>query len=453
MGRRVGAWIVDSVIVAAPAIGLFTNDLEFIEDEDLDQSGDEFCDEFTDQTDGVCVDVGDRVYFDDDLPAYPWLAAVGLGLLLLVVLQGLKGWTPGKLLFGIRTVGEDGRPPGIGRALIRWLLLIVDGLCAGLVGFIVALTNKGHRRVAPRPARRSGRSALRTLGRDPARVADGRALGMASTRRAHRRAHVGHEPRAGLGGRGIARARSRSGGRTRGGNHAGADARARAQPRAGARTDAAADTRTRARTRANTGAGADTRTERGRGGFDREHGATRLQPAMGRRPRYVHRVVTRAGPVARLGRLPHGGEAAVTPAQANHGRARHNDADQVRCRAVTERSRRSRWCSTARTTRWSTSDTTDPRVSLSAVPSRPPSACCSTSTASGLSAGPCRWAAHRSPPSSMAHDTRGPSSPQTTHASTCGRKPSSASTFRKNPASTSGASWSDNARSAPTSIS
>ncbi len=153
MGRRVAAWIVDSVIVAAPAIGLFTNGLEFIEDEDLDQSGDDFCDEFTDQTDGVCVDAGDRVYFDDDLPAYPWLVAVGLGFLLLVVLQGLKAWTPGKLLFGIRTVGEDGRPPGIGRALIRWLLLIVDGLCAGLVGFIVALTNKGHRRVGDMAAK------------------------------------------------------------------------------------------------------------------------------------------------------------------------------------------------------------------------------------------------------------------------------------------------------------
>ena len=213
------------------------------------------------------------------------------------------------------------------------------------------------RPVASRPARRSGRSALH-LGRDPARVADGRALRMASTRRAHRRAHLGHEPRAGLGGRGIARARSRSGGRTRSGTHAGADARTRTQPRAGARTHAAADPRTRARTRANTGAGADTRTDRGRGGSDGEHGATRLQPAMGRRPRYVHRVVTRAGPVARLGRHRQGVEAAVTPAQANHGRARHDDADQVRCRAVTERSRRSRWCSTARTTRWSTSDTT-----------------------------------------------------------------------------------------------
>ncbi|MGH9111013.1 MAG: RDD family protein, partial [Acidimicrobiales bacterium] len=153
MGRRVGAWIVDSVIVTAPAVALFTNGLEYIQEDDLGQSGEDFCDDFDNQTDGVCIDAGDRVYFDDDVPVAPWLVALGLGLLLLVVLQGLKGWTPGKLLFGIRNVGEDGRPPGIGRALIRWLLLIVDGLCAGLVGFIVALTNKGHRRIGDMAAK------------------------------------------------------------------------------------------------------------------------------------------------------------------------------------------------------------------------------------------------------------------------------------------------------------
>jgi RDD family len=153
MGRRVAAWVVDSVIILAPSVALFTNELEFLEESDLDQSGTDFCEDYMDRNEGVCVDAGDRVYFSDGVPVAPWITFLGLSVLIYVLIQGLKGWTPGKLLFGIRTVAEDGRAPGIGRAIIRWLFLIVDGLCAGLVGFIVALTSRGHRRVGDMAAK------------------------------------------------------------------------------------------------------------------------------------------------------------------------------------------------------------------------------------------------------------------------------------------------------------
>jgi hypothetical protein len=153
MGRRVAAWVVDSVIILAPSVALFTNELEFLEESDLDQSGTDFCEDYMDRNEGVCVDAGDRVYFSDGVPVAPWIAFLGLSVLIYVLIQGLKGWTPGKLLFGIRTVAEDGRAPGIGRAIIRWLFLIVDGLCLGLVGFIVALTSRGHRRVGDMAAK------------------------------------------------------------------------------------------------------------------------------------------------------------------------------------------------------------------------------------------------------------------------------------------------------------
>jgi uncharacterized RDD family membrane protein YckC len=153
MGRRVAAWVVDSIIILAPSVALFTNELEFLEESDLDQSGTDFCEDYMDRNEGVCVDVGDRVYFSDGVPVAPWAAFLGLSVLIYVLIQGLKGWTPGKLLFGIRTVAEDGRAPGIGRSAIRWLFLIVDGLCAGLVGFIVALTSRGHRRVGDMAAK------------------------------------------------------------------------------------------------------------------------------------------------------------------------------------------------------------------------------------------------------------------------------------------------------------
>jgi RDD family len=153
MGRRVAAWVVDSVIVLVPSIAAFTSDLEYLEEADLDQSAIDFCEEYMDREEGVCVDAGDRVYFSDGVPVAPWAIALGLSILINVLIQGLKGWTPGKLLFGIRTVAGDGRAPGIGRAIIRWLLLIVDGLCGGLVGLIVALTSTGHRRVGDMAAK------------------------------------------------------------------------------------------------------------------------------------------------------------------------------------------------------------------------------------------------------------------------------------------------------------
>jgi hypothetical protein len=153
MGRRVAAWVVDSLIILAPAAVLFINELEYLEEADLDQSGMDFCEDYMDQEEGICIDAGDRVYFSDGVPVAPWAAFLGVSVLIYVLIQGLKGWTPGKLLFGIRTVAEDGRAPGIGRAIVRWLFLIVDGLCAGLVGLIVALTSRGHRRVGDMAAK------------------------------------------------------------------------------------------------------------------------------------------------------------------------------------------------------------------------------------------------------------------------------------------------------------
>ena len=114
-----------------------------------------------------------------------WGATFGL----LVLLQGFTGWTIGKLLTGIRVVREDGKPPGFVKALVRWLLWIVDGFpyVVPLVGFIVGLTTVG-----PPPRRRHG-------GQDVRGELVGRRL-------AHRRARP-HRPAAGRG-RQLGRARS-----------------------------------------------------------------------------------------------------------------------------------------------------------------------------------------------------------------------------------------------------
>jgi uncharacterized RDD family membrane protein YckC len=150
VGRRVVAVLIDALIVIVPAILLLTSSFEYLEESDLPVDGSDYCEQYIDEIGGQCYFVGERVYFDDSVnagsTAYYW----GANILLLVVLQGLTGWTPGKLITGLRVVKEDGGSPGIGKAALRWILWLADGfpyIIPGLTGFIVALSTPGHRRV------------------------------------------------------------------------------------------------------------------------------------------------------------------------------------------------------------------------------------------------------------------------------------------------------------------
>ena len=97
---------------------------------------------------GQCVQLGSRVY---TWKSGGLLVGYGLGGLIglanLVVLQGITGASIGKFIFGLRVVNGEGRPCGVGRALVRWLILILlDGACF-LIGLIVALATHPHRRI------------------------------------------------------------------------------------------------------------------------------------------------------------------------------------------------------------------------------------------------------------------------------------------------------------------
>jgi uncharacterized RDD family membrane protein YckC len=152
-GRRVAAVIIDILIIFVPTFLVASAQFEYIEVENLGVSGDVFCDRYLDENGGACVDltdVNDRVYFTDDTGGASNALGFALNFGLLVLLQAFTGWTPGKLLTGIRTVREDGQAPGFVKAFLRWLLWIVDGFpyfIPGLTGFIVGLTTVGHRRV------------------------------------------------------------------------------------------------------------------------------------------------------------------------------------------------------------------------------------------------------------------------------------------------------------------
>jgi len=154
-GRRVLATVIDAVVVGGPAIAAATSQFEYY-DVPAGQSGGNLCDAYLEtHSGGSCMHVNDTIYFSDGVGGGASGVGLGLALLVFVILQGLTGWTPGKLITGIRTVKADGSIVGIPKAFVRWILLIVDGQPCGLplVGFITGLTTQGHRRVGDMAAK------------------------------------------------------------------------------------------------------------------------------------------------------------------------------------------------------------------------------------------------------------------------------------------------------------
>lgn len=173
MGRRIGGWIVDVLIGTGIGIAVFLATvsvdevdanlcagLDFGDDGitfESDDSSAEFCTvEAPNGDDYFAIWDGDttQVFKTGEV----WVvygASLLYGLLVAVLWQGLSGMTVGKALFGVRTVNQDGQAPGIGKAFIRTILWIVDGIgcCIPLVAPIAAFTSKGHRRVGDMAAK------------------------------------------------------------------------------------------------------------------------------------------------------------------------------------------------------------------------------------------------------------------------------------------------------------
>jgi uncharacterized RDD family membrane protein YckC len=144
VGRRVAAYLIDSLLYSLLVTGLwfaFTGRL----DKDTSAGG------------GFVI--GDTRYaFTSSSNRAIWVVLIAvLALLIFVILPGIRGWSPGKAATGIRLVGADGRPPGVPRAVIRYvMLLFVDGfpyVIPNLVGFVVALVSEGNQRVGDMVAR------------------------------------------------------------------------------------------------------------------------------------------------------------------------------------------------------------------------------------------------------------------------------------------------------------
>jgi len=157
-GRRCLAAGIDAAIVVGPAVALTVNELTLLtreqyEDEWAPANGgipfEAYCGQYESEVGGICERNSDLLVVGSEPSVAPDLLAIGTFLVLAVLLQGLTGWTIGKLLTGIRTVKADGSACGIPRAAVRSALWLVDGQPCGIpaVGFITGLTTQGHRRV------------------------------------------------------------------------------------------------------------------------------------------------------------------------------------------------------------------------------------------------------------------------------------------------------------------
>ena len=146
VGRRVLAFLIDTIIGWALSAGLFFAMAE-TSDEPLT-----FVNTIYAQ-----VTLGDTTYFVEGADVfYLWLVGIGWAVLAHVILTGITGASPGKAIVGIRVVNENSERPGLGRAFVRWIVLIVDAIpyfIPMLVGFILALSSNGHRRLGDMAAK------------------------------------------------------------------------------------------------------------------------------------------------------------------------------------------------------------------------------------------------------------------------------------------------------------
>ncbi len=80
--------------------------------------------------------IGGRVYIADPPTPAAYLVTLAYILLVLVAVQGTSGWTPGKLITGVRLADSARRSVGPVRSFVRWAL--PDGVL-GMVGVLAAI--------------------------------------------------------------------------------------------------------------------------------------------------------------------------------------------------------------------------------------------------------------------------------------------------------------------------
>lgn len=144
MGRRIGAYLIDAVIAWVVMAAVFWSVSDTVPNSPLLSCGD-------DNAPTLCLELGDTIRFAEGGDAnMVTIAGLVVWAVFGIVIQGLTGGTPGKLMVGLRVIRkEDGQLAGIGRCAARTVLWLVDAFpyIVPLVGLITGIATKGHRRV------------------------------------------------------------------------------------------------------------------------------------------------------------------------------------------------------------------------------------------------------------------------------------------------------------------
>jgi hypothetical protein len=133
LGRRVAAWLVDGILTSVAAAPLWLAQLPVLTASLRDAAATE--------PGGLGAAVA-----PEPVAADPLLLAAGAVLLLAWAgfqwwCQGTRGWTVGRRLLGLRTVDvRTGRPIGLGRALGRYLIVVLGSLACGIGQAVVLLS-------------------------------------------------------------------------------------------------------------------------------------------------------------------------------------------------------------------------------------------------------------------------------------------------------------------------
>lgn len=102
-------------------------------------------------------DIGDKRYAftegNQGKQALWFVLSIASAIGVSVVWPALTGSSPGRAIAGIRTVDANGRRPGFGKAFVRWLLWIVDGILFWAVGGIMVLATEFNQRLGDMAAK------------------------------------------------------------------------------------------------------------------------------------------------------------------------------------------------------------------------------------------------------------------------------------------------------------
>src|SRR5437868_1037927 len=145
IGRRIAAFVIDTLLVSGVSVAIFAA----LKTHSYTNAPTGACQQLRDNGySSPCVQLGAHVYtWGGGRFALALLLSVLASLVNHVLLQGTTGATLGKMMLGLRVVDGSGLVCGVGRAIVRWLFLIVDQFFCFVVGLVTVLATHPHRRV------------------------------------------------------------------------------------------------------------------------------------------------------------------------------------------------------------------------------------------------------------------------------------------------------------------